>query len=109
MFCKPWLPFDLVPEGIKITHCHCALTDACHSVRSEKWAPASLELWIPCGDQLYCPSATTLAGTAAQVWMCVSEKLEMVGCDQACPTSGCHNANCGHPMLFPPHTAASSQ
>ena len=42
-----------------------------------------------------------------QIWMCVNEKLQFEDCDQACPGRGCHNANCAHPMLFPPPTGHS--
>lgn len=38
----------------------------------------------------------------AQIWMCVNERLEFEDCDQACPGHACQNANCAHPMLFPP-------
>lgn len=42
-----------------------------------------------------------------QIWMCVNEKLQFEDCNQACPGRGCHNANCAHPMLFPPPTGHS--
>lgn len=46
--------------------------------------------------------ASTNEPLLPQIWMCVNEKLEFEDCDQACPGRSCHNANCAHPMLFPP-------
>mmetsp|Transcript_4652 Transcript_4652/g.13381 ORF Transcript_4652/g.13381 Transcript_4652/m.13381 type:complete len:225 (+) Transcript_4652:164-838(+) len=54
------------------------------------------------------PLVHCVSGKVSEIWMCVNERLEMEDCDQACPGKGCHNANCAHPMLFPPHTIAAS-
>lgn len=55
------------------------------------------------------PLVHCTSGKLSEVWMCFDEQLQLQNCNEACTGPDCHNTNCAHPMLIPPHQPLMQQ